>query len=125
MLNRLRIRGHFHWWSEKMFKQAMIAVAAFAAASTISAPAEAHRDRTRASVVVTYGSPGYHGGYYDPYYRPVYYQPVHYRPRYRSNYYYYEPHYRYRPRHYRYDRYYRPHKRYWKKRHWRRYHDRW
>jgi hypothetical protein len=93
-----------------MFKQAMIAVAAFAAASTMSAPAEAHRDRVRASVVFSYGSPGYYDPYYDPYY---------YRPRY-----YYEPRYRYRPRYHYDDRYYRPHKRHWKKRHWRRHHGR-
>jgi hypothetical protein len=119
MVYKLQVRGHFHWWSEKMFKQAMIAVAAFAAASTMSAPAEAHRDRVRASVVVSYGSPGYYDGHYDPYYQPVYY-----RPRYRSHHYYYEPRYRYRPRYYYDDRYYRPHRRHWKKRHWRRHHDR-
>jgi hypothetical protein len=110
-----QIAGHFHWWSEMMFKKAMIAVAAFVAASAMSAPAEAHRERGRVQVVVGYGSPGY----YDPYY-----QPVHYRPRYRSDYY-YQPRYRYRPHYYRYDRYYRPHKRYWKKRHYRRHYNRW
>jgi hypothetical protein len=102
-----------------MIKQALIALSAFAAVSAAS-PADAHRDRVRASVVVSYGSPGYYDGYYDPYYQPVYY-----RPRYRSHYYYYEPRYRYRPQYYYYDPYYRPHKRHWKKRHWRRHHDRW
>jgi hypothetical protein len=86
-----------------MFKKALIAVAAFAAASTMSTPAEAHRDKGRVQVVFSYGSPGY---YYQPYYQPVYY-----RPKYRHGYYYDGPRYRYRP-----------HKRHWKKRHWRRHH---
>jgi hypothetical protein len=99
-----------------MIKQALIAMAAFGAVA-VSSPADAHHDRVRASVVISYGSPGYYGGYYDPYHDPYYYRP---------RYYHYEPRYRYRPRYYHDDRYYyRPHKRHWKKRHWRRYHDRW
>lgn len=105
-----------------MLKQALIALAAFGAVA-VSTPAEAHRDRVRTSVVVSFGSPVHYygypaGGYYDPYYRP-------YSPRYRSRVYYYQPRYRYRPRYYNYDPYYRPHRRYWKKRHWRRHYDRW
>jgi hypothetical protein len=94
-----------------MLKQALIALAAFGAV-VVSAPAEAHRDRVRTSVVVSYGP-----GYYDPYYRPVYY-----RSRYQPYYYHYQPRYRYRTRYYDDYRYYRPHKRHWKKRHWRRHH---
>lgn len=96
-----------------MIKQALIALGIMGAVA-VATPAEAHRDRVRTSISISYGSPGY----YDHYYRPVYY-----RPRYQP-YYYHQPRYRYRTRYYDDYRYYRPHKRHWKKRHWRRHHGR-